>query len=454
MAANLNVKQFNGYHGCPDCKVHGIARGREIFYPHTDTPSEPKTQYDYAKFSRGNYSRAQSLGILGKTPLTDILILPDQCPKDYMHLVAGGHFKWLVGMWYSIFTANAFDEGTQYLSWVNLPRSFGYQFLPLNAFSGWKTKHYRDFLLYVAPVFAVSFIPDAYVEHFLHYFVYVRTLHHFESINDLDNLDQIFSHYARSIESLYGHRASLCSLHMHCHLVQQVINHGALSMTSCFARESYLSSAIKICHGTRHVLQQFVDWYDIDQAIRPRCSITIDYMLHREFVFDQKYVNRLRLEQMRVSFAACAVAQHIIIPKNLSEIAYARLKRGLSHFDSSVYSRAGRATSSFASVQCSSCSFHFHLCFSELLFFFSIDDVSYVFAKIFPCIRRSLSIGLTLTQGTKERLDKFFRFFNKNTFELSILPLSAIHNLAIRLPWPEDESIFCFTTVSFQHEHD
>ena len=125
MAAHLNIKQFNGYDACPDCKIHGIAHGREIFYPHNDTPSEPKTESDYAKFSRGNYSRTRSLGILGSTPLTDILILPDQCPKDYMHMVAGGHFKWLIGMWHSMFIADAFNDGTRYLTRVNLPRSFG-----------------------------------------------------------------------------------------------------------------------------------------------------------------------------------------------------------------------------------------------------------------------------------------------------------------------------------------
>lgn len=454
MAAHLNVKQFNGYHGCPDCKVHGVAHGREIFYPHSDTPSEPKTQYDYAKFSCGNYSRTQSIGILGSTPLTDILILPDQCPKDYMHMVAGGHFKWLVNMWQSMFTVDAFDEGARYLTHVDLPRCFGYQFLPLNVSAGWKTKHYRDFLLYVAPVFTVLFIPDAYAEHFLHYFVYVRTLHYFDSINDLDKLDDIFGHYARSIEPLYGHRASLCSLHMHSHLVRQVINHGALSMTSCFARESYLSSAIKICHGTRNVLQQFVDWYDIDQAIRPPCSFTVDRVFSRELIFDQKYVNRSLLEQMHTTFAACTVAQSITVRKNLNELAYARFNRGLAIFHSSVYSRGGRAISSFASVVYSPCLSHSHLCFAELLFFFSVAQVNFAFAKIFPCNQRSLSTGLSLAQGTKKRLDDFFRFFNTNVFKFFIVPVSSIDNLAIRLSWPEDKSIFCFTTVPFQSEHD
>ena len=130
-----------------------VAHGQEIFYPHTETPSEPKTQYTYGKHSLANYPRTQSMGVHGSTPLTDILLLPNQCLKDCMHTVARGHFKWLATMWQSMFTVDAFDEGARYLTSIKPPRCSGYQFLPLSATAGWKIKHYGDFLLYIAPVF-------------------------------------------------------------------------------------------------------------------------------------------------------------------------------------------------------------------------------------------------------------------------------------------------------------
>jgi hypothetical protein len=455
MAANLNVKQFNGYFGCPDCKMRGVLRGREVFYPHSDVPCERKNSSDYATFSIGNYSRNACFGILGSTPLSRILSLPTQCPKDYMHLVASGHFKWLLQTWQSMFTRDAFDEGTRFVNRVNMPRCFGYQFLPLNACSSWKAKHYRDFLLYIAPVFAVLFIPDVYVEHFMNYFVYIRNLHFFDSPTELDQLETIFSQYARQIENLYGYRSSLCSLHMHVHLVRQVINHGALSMTSCFSRESYLGSAIKICHGSRQVLQQFVDWYDIDQAIRSPCSFTIEDIFTRELIFDQNYVDRAHLEQMQTAFKTCTIARSMQVSQNLNEIANVRFKRGFSIFHSSVYSRGGRSKSSFVSVSYAHCSFDEHaFCFAELLFFFSFERKNYAFAKIFPCNRRSLSKGLSLSGNVRRCLENTFRFFKSDVFEFSILSVCAIVNLAIRLPWPEDESLFCFTTISLQSEHE
>ena len=100
--------------------------------------------------------------------------------------------------------------------------------------------------------------PEIHAEHFLHHFIHVWTLHCFDSMNGLDELDDIFAQYARSIESLYVHRASLCSLHMHSHLVRQVINHRALGMPSCFARESSRSSAVKICHSGWNVLSSAI----------------------------------------------------------------------------------------------------------------------------------------------------------------------------------------------------
>ena len=150
-----------------------------VFYPHRKQNCQPKTHKDYIKFGSGNYPRSISIGILGSTPVSDILILPEMMPKDYMHLVAGGHTKWLLGMWSYLFTRDVFQNGSSFLRSIVLPQSFKYQFLPLEQFSTWKTKLFRDFLLYIAPVFAVLFLPDRYAQHFLLYFVYVKTLHYF-----------------------------------------------------------------------------------------------------------------------------------------------------------------------------------------------------------------------------------------------------------------------------------
>ena len=117
----------------------------------------------------------------------------------------------------------------------------------------------------------------------------------------MNELVGIVVHYVRSIEYRYDHRASLCSLLRRNRLVRQVISHSALSMTSFFARESYLSSVIELCHGTRNVMQRFVDWYDIDQAILPPSSTEVSSVFSRELIFDRKYVD-LSCKNLKILF--------------------------------------------------------------------------------------------------------------------------------------------------------
>ncbi|CAF1510553.1 unnamed protein product, partial [Didymodactylos carnosus] len=132
LALNCNITQFNGYDACADCKVHGVAIGKQIYYPYSAQPSPPKTDNDYVILGRTTNSPKSALhGVKGSTPLTEILLLPTQIPKDYMHLVCAGHFKTLINYWNNLFIPDVFDHGSRFLLTVILPHSFNYQFLPL-----------------------------------------------------------------------------------------------------------------------------------------------------------------------------------------------------------------------------------------------------------------------------------------------------------------------------------
>ena len=143
LAQNCNIIQFNGYDGCPDCNVHGIAIERQVFYPYSAIPVAPKTDHDYTTLSIKKTTVAASKGIKGPTPLTNILIFPDQIAKDCMHLVCSGHFRTLVTYWEKFLLPAIFDQCSNYLVSILLPHSFRYQFIPLTYYSQWKTKMFR-----------------------------------------------------------------------------------------------------------------------------------------------------------------------------------------------------------------------------------------------------------------------------------------------------------------------
>ena len=142
LASHINIKQFNGYESCLSCKIRGTLIGKEVFYPYISISYEPKTVDNHLKFGSGIYPRSTCIGILGRTPLTDIILLPSMIPKDYMHLVARGHMKWLMGRWNNMFTRDVFEVGSEYLSTIILPHSFKYQSWPLFQYSSWKTKFF------------------------------------------------------------------------------------------------------------------------------------------------------------------------------------------------------------------------------------------------------------------------------------------------------------------------
>ena len=143
LTQNCNIIQFNGYDACPDCKIHGIVIERQVFYPYSNLPTARKTDNDYMAFSRHNPMLKAVHGIKGPTPLTKILIFPDQIAKDYMHLVCSGHFKTLIGYWKRILLPSVFDESSNYLISIVLPLSFKYQFTSLIQYQDRKTKMFR-----------------------------------------------------------------------------------------------------------------------------------------------------------------------------------------------------------------------------------------------------------------------------------------------------------------------
>ena len=94
LALSLNVKQFNGYFGCPICLNPGLRpkEFRKMIYP-TETYSRKDTEmYNEANAKQGFFRRAV---------FCDSLSLPDSIMIDYMHVVLEGIFKDMIKIWLS-----------------------------------------------------------------------------------------------------------------------------------------------------------------------------------------------------------------------------------------------------------------------------------------------------------------------------------------------------------------
>jgi hypothetical protein len=304
-------------------------------------------------------------------------------------------------------------------------------------------------------VFCILFLPDKYALHFLYYFIYIRTLYHYQTISELDNIEQFFDEYYKNLPLLYGEKSQLFTVHVHSHLKEQVVRHGALSMTSCFARESYLGFALTMCHGKKYILEQYISWYLIDRALHEKNTIQVNdiFIVER---FNERHLDMQMIEENRAKLIECLTKQNIINDQSVQINYYSRYSRGFKTFHSMVYSRAGKAISYQVSLANSECIQANKKCFAVVIFYFKLSNVMYAFVKKYPCINLSLASGLTtvsVPQNILERLDLYYGLFNANRYLYKIVPVTDIINKVIKMGWSKQD-IFVFTDVVVDWEHD
>ncbi|CAM2727607.1 unnamed protein product [Rotaria socialis] len=75
----LNIVQYNGYYGCGDCCIEGVAIGRQVYFPFSKKTEKLKDHQFYLRNAKINDGRFIQ-GIKGPTPLSSILLLPYQTP--------------------------------------------------------------------------------------------------------------------------------------------------------------------------------------------------------------------------------------------------------------------------------------------------------------------------------------------------------------------------------------
>ena len=315
--------------------------------------------------------------------------------------------------------------------------------------------YFRDFFLLISPVFTILFLPDSYALHFLHYFIYVRALYHFESSSDLDNVEHFFDEYYKHLSKMYGPKSQLLTVHLHIHLKDQVIRHGCLSMTSCFPREAYLGLALNLCHGTKYVLEQFTTWYLIDRSLSEVNEIIVDDIFINE-KFNDQHLNMNIVQGLKPKFVECLRKQNIYHDEHTSVKYYSRYSRGFKRFQSQAYSRAGKAISHRISFVNEKCCRTKKTCYGEIIFFFNILGNDYAFIRKYLCINETLTSALktvNVPKEVEERIDKYYGLFNTHQCSYKIILVKDIVNKTIKMRWNR-KNVFVFTDIYVDWEHD
>ena len=249
----------------------------------------------------------------------------------------------------------------------------------------------------------------------------------------------------------YGKKSQLCTLYLHLHLKDQVLRHGALVFTSCFARESYIGQAVKWCLGKKYLLEQFITWYQVDRSLISNNRLTLNDISHNE-EFHEKYTNMPFIRGYEAKFRVCANTEKIILNK---PIFFSRYNRGLKTYHSRSYSRSGVCISYWTSIVTQACPMKRKTCFGDVVLYFTSNGHSYAFIKEYKCIPLQFANALateSMSESITKKLNCYYGFYNCKKFSYKIVPIVEILNKVITMKWNND--IYAYTDVVCEWEHN
>lgn len=164
----------------------------------------------------------------------------------------------------------------------------------LNCLNFWKSKDYRFFLLFISFPLILAHGTDEVINHFMLYFVSIRVLHFYESIQDVMVVKPLLDKYREDISRIYGdEKLQLYSLHAHKYLIEQVLSHGALFAHGCFGDESFLGILKRSRRGNRRIPHQILKSYLLRDCILndEHAKTTVNNIFLDEKIFDKSYLN-------------------------------------------------------------------------------------------------------------------------------------------------------------------
>ena len=257
----LNIQQFNGKFGCPNCKIMTRRVEHVQIYPFTESLNLRTTEESeqYAKEARE--SKKPVFGIKG--PSTLRLLVPDfinTTAIDAMHCIYQGITKKLMYLWFdeenrthasSLFAfINIIDKNITKLTLPSfvprIPRKVG-------DYAHWKASELKLFLSVYSLIILKNIMSAQYFEHHILLVQGISILNSYSITEEkIIEAGRVLKEYVRRFEILYGKKHLSCNLHLLLHLPDNVRKFGPLWTTSCFAFENLNGVLKSYVHGTRY----------------------------------------------------------------------------------------------------------------------------------------------------------------------------------------------------------
>ena len=274
----MEMKQFNGYQGCPCClspgeSVQTSERGRTHAYPFDkESPTghgELRSHYQTVADARAaDHSGAPVNGMKGTTwfmfmPKFDFI----RCISiDYMHQMLLGVTKQLFGLWFGKDTSKAFNISHEAATMnkrvnnIKPPNKITRVTRNIVDNSGkLKASEWRSFLLFYSAPCLFGLLPTAYFEHLL---LLIQAAHILLGTSimfaDIEKSKLLLRKFCAEMDLLYGKRHESFNIHLLLHLPQKVYDLGPLWATSLFYFEDLNGGLKHFFKGTQKVEMQIM----------------------------------------------------------------------------------------------------------------------------------------------------------------------------------------------------
>ncbi|CAF1297369.1 unnamed protein product [Rotaria magnacalcarata] len=474
LPARAKVNQLsnhNGYYACSMCLFQGRRCLRPCGY-HTlyrwvdfiQAPQKQRTQEHINICSkRLDHVNKNLFGVIGISPISSILSIPQQSTFDYFHLVLEVHFRYLLSEWYSMIKQNekALKLIDQYLDGIKYPHTFNRKPGDFSKFNKWKASELRCFMIYIVLplLFKLSLevpncVPNVLISHFLLLFIYIRTLRHFDKRDHIENMPPYIHVYLSYFSKLYNPCKELFSVHALIHLWQQAQEHGALAYHSLFAAESCLQIFEKLAHGSVILGHQMAYWWCIIRQLSSKHKqYSINLFNHHGIIYDN-FIDLNLVKDYHQEFCLIFYETFSEFP-NTSLRYHSRYQNSFILYHSLSYSRRQSSNSYTVCVNDKRNSLKSVIKYGECFFFFDMRNEPFMFFKRFTESKNLFSSFLKPIEYIPYwdiYINKYYQIVKHSSYELEIIPCSCIISKCISLKLDDDFSVF--TPVEIETEHD
>ncbi|CAF1331125.1 unnamed protein product [Adineta steineri] len=404
----------NGYYACKKCLFKGsrcpAPCTKHTLYKWIDfirRPQQQRTQQHINTCARQiSTTNHNVFGVIGQSPLSSILSIPDQSTFDYFHLVLEIHLRYLLSKWNDVLKNNttALTFINECLDEIKYPHTFNRRPRDFSSYGKWKAAELRLFIIY-----------DAFV---------------------------------------YDPCKELYSVHALVHLWEQVEQHGELAYHSLFASESCLHEFEKLAYDSTLLCEQISFWWCIFRQVRSKEVRYLAKSLNDEQLIVDNFFDDHSLKNYRQEFDLVFNQMFSQFP-DLSFKYYSRYQYGLLVYHSMSYSRRKNSNSYTVCVVDESNPVELLLYYGQILFFFYVYDKPYLFLKRYVNSKNMFSSLMKPIEEVADwniYVDRYYRVVRHSAFELVIVPCSTIVSKCIFF---QLDSEFCICTqIELETEHD